>query len=147
MFEEVAVGPLAGRVAAGDDVPVQPAAAQVLQDGGLLRGIGGEGPGGLERDQKAYAAGFAGQRGGGDPRLGAGGQQGPLEARQFSGLGHLGDVVDVGETVAFAVGQATGGDIARAVVRVAAVVAVGGQLRAVGAQGQTPEEFGGHGGS
>ncbi|MNN42845.1 hypothetical protein D3C81_1570540 [compost metagenome] len=147
MFEEVAVGPLAGRVAAGDDVPVQPAAAQVLQNGGLLRGIGGQGPGSLEGYQEAYATGFAGQRRGSDPRLGAGGQQGALEACQFGGLGHLCDVVDVGETVAFAVGQATGGDIARAVVRVAAVVAVGGQLRAIGAQGQAPEEFGGHGGS
>lgn len=147
VFQEVAIGPLVGRVAAGDDVPVQAATAEVLQDRCLLRGIGGQRPGGLEGDQEADAAGFAGQRSGGDPWLRAGGQQCAFEAGQFGSLGYLGDVVDVGETVGLATRQPAGGNVAGAMHGVAAVVAIGGQLRTVGAQRQAPEEFGGHGGS
>lgn len=102
MLQEVAIGPLAGRVAAGS-VPVQPATAEVLQDCRLLGGVGEQGPGGLEGDQEADAPGFAGQRGGGYPRLRAGGQQRTFEPGQLGGLGHLGDVVDVGETIGLAI--------------------------------------------
>ncbi|MNE10987.1 hypothetical protein D3C80_1037260 [compost metagenome] len=145
VVEKVALGTLAGRVAAGDDVPVQAPVAQVLEDRCLLGGVGGQGPGGLEGDQKAQPAGFPGQGRGGDPRLGAGGQQRAFEACKFRGLGHLGDVVDVGETVGAAVLQQAGGDMPGRAAEAAAVVFVGAQLRAVGAQGQTPEEFGAHG--
>ena len=145
VFEEIPIGPLTGRVATGDDVPVQAAPAQVLQDRCLLRGVGGQGPGGLEGNQELDTPGFPGQRGRDDPWLGPGGQQCPFEAGQLGGLGHLGDVVDVGETVRLAIGQAPRGDMAGAVLRIAPVVFVSGQLRTIGAQRQAPEKFSAHG--
>ncbi|MNN38877.1 hypothetical protein D3C81_1528930 [compost metagenome] len=145
MFQEVAVGPLTGRVATGDDVPLQATATEVLQDRCLLRGVGRQGPGGLESDEEFDAAGFPGEGRCGDPGLWAGGQQGAFETSQFGGFRDLGDVVDVGEIIRLTIGQAPWCDVAGTIMRIAAVVFVGGQLWTIGAQRQAPEKFSAHG--
>ena len=67
LVEEVAVRPLLVALAAGDDVEQQPAAGEVLEGGGHLRGEVGRGQAGPEGDEELQPLGDLAEHRGGQP--------------------------------------------------------------------------------
>ena len=125
LVEEVAVGALLVRLAAGDDVEQQAAPAEVLEGRGHLGGQGRRRQAGAEGDEELEPLRERGEHRGGEPGVlapGAGRGQRGLEAEL---LGAAGDLAEVGHA-----GRAAGGAVLDAVAAaddVASVASVGGQ--------------------
>lgn len=94
----VAVGPLFGRITAGDDIEAEPPPGEPAEGVGLLGQQGRAGEPRAEGDQEPDPVGVLGQGRREDPRIDASephGSQQRVEPGLFGGACHLGQVADV----------------------------------------------------